>query len=98
METRILQDYDTIQTALASGQEELIPVDVVYALLDGANPIRVWREFRGIPRQALADQAGISTAYPSQLENGRRTGSLAVLTSIARVLQISPDQLLPVAQ
>jgi hypothetical protein len=38
-----VQDYDAAMQAIADG-EELIPSEVVNALLDGENPIRVWRE------------------------------------------------------
>lgn len=54
--------------------EELIPAEVTYAILDGANPVRVWREQRGLTQQQLADAAGISTPYLSQIESGKRTG------------------------
>ena len=39
-----VQDYDSAKAALERGDEELIPSAVVYAILDGENPIKVWRE------------------------------------------------------
>jgi predicted transcriptional regulator len=77
------RDYDAVKAALESGNEELIPSDVVYASLDGTNPIKVWREFRAISQKELAASAGISVPYLSQLEGGKRKGSMAVLTRIA---------------
>ena len=65
-------DYDTVKAALVKGDEELIPSEVTYALLDGKNPIRVWRTYRGLTQQQVADEAGISKPYLSQLETGRR--------------------------
>ena len=35
-----VRDYDTVKAALERGEEELIPSEVVYALLDGANPVK----------------------------------------------------------
>jgi len=93
-----IREYDLAVQALASGEEELIPAEVVYAILDGANPIRVWREFRGLTQQEVAMNAGISTAYLSQLETGKRAGTSRVLAAIARVLNVDVDDLLPVQE
>ena len=38
-----IRDYDAAVRALEAG-EELIPAEVVYALLEGANPIRVGKK------------------------------------------------------
>lgn len=88
-----IRDYDTVTEALKQGSEELIPSDVVYAILDGGNPIRVWREYRGISQQELAEGVGISVPYLSQLETGKRKGSLDVLAAVANVLHITLDEL-----
>lgn len=84
-----IRDYDEIKVALASGEEELIPSEVTYALLDGENPIRVWREYRGLTQQQVATQAGISKPYLSQLESGQRKGTTQVLAEIAKALNVS---------
>ena len=73
--------------------EELIPSQVVYALLDGENPIRVWREFRALTQQQLAGKAGISKPYLSQLESGKRRGTTEVLKRIAEALDVSLEDL-----
>jgi DNA-binding XRE family transcriptional regulator len=88
-----IQDYDKTRLALASRDEELIPSEVTYALLDGENPIRVWREYRGLTQQQVAETAGISKPYLSQLESGRRQGTTEVLVGIARALQVTLDDL-----
>lgn len=88
-----IQDYDEAKLAIASGAEELIPSVVTYALLDGENPIRVWREYRGLTQQQVADEAGISKPYLSQLESGQRKGSAEVLAAVARALKVSLDDL-----
>ena len=88
-----IRDYDEARLILASGDEELIPSEVTYALLDGENPIRVWREYRGLTQQQVAETAGISKPYLSQLESGRRQGTTKVLAGIARALQVTLDDL-----
>ena len=88
-----VRDYDAVKAALERGEEELIPSEVVYAILDGENPVKVWRNYRGMAQQELAEKAGISVPYLSQLETGKRKGSLDVLNSIARGLGVSLDDL-----
>mgnify|MGYP003618248024 FL=1 len=87
-----IRDYDAAMQAIAEG-EELIPAEVVYAILDGANPIRVWREHRGLSQSELAATAGISPSYLSQLESGKRDGTLEVLSAIASALNVTLDDL-----
>jgi len=86
-------DYDAVRMKIERGEEELIPSDVVYAIMDGENPIKVWREYRRLTQQQLAQAAGISTPYLSQLETGKRTGATEVLTAIAKVLKVSLDEI-----
>lgn len=88
-----IRDYDAIKVAIERGEEELIPGEVVYAILDGENPIKVWREYRKLSQQELAEAAGIRTPYLSQIETGKRTGTTEVLAMIAQVLRISLDDI-----
>jgi len=89
-----IRAYDEAKAALAAGTEELVPAEVVFALLDGANPIKTWREYRGLTQQQLAEAAGISKPYLSQIEAGKRTGSAAVLRALADALAVDVDELL----
>lgn len=94
-EAEMLQDireYDEAKLSIAKG-EELIPSEVTYAILDGKNPIRVWREYRGITQQKVAEKAGISKPYLSQLESGQRKGTTEVLRAVAKALNVSLDDL-----
>ena len=87
--------YDAAKAAIERGEEELIPSEVVFAILDGRNPIKVWREFRDMSQQQLAERAGISKPYLSQIENDKRRGTTEVITAIAKALKISIDELVP---
>jgi len=87
-----IRDYDKAKQAIADG-EELVPGEVTYAILDGENPIKVWREHRGFTQQQLADTAGISTPYLSQIESGKRKGTTDVLAAIAKTLDLSLDDI-----
>ena len=65
------------------------PAAVAMAMADGARPLRAWREHRGMTLQALADAAGLSRAYISQIEGGKRIGSAATLAKLAQALGVS---------
>ena len=91
-----IRAYDEAKANIEAG-EELIPSKVAYALLDGKNPIRVWREYRGLTQQQLAEKAGISKPYLSQLESGKRNGTTDMLKNIAQALHVGLDELVDVS-
>jgi transcriptional regulator with XRE-family HTH domain len=74
---------------LNNGKEELIPSEVTFALLDGENPVKVWREYRGLTQQQLAETVRISTPYLSQIETSKRTGTTEVLLAVAKALNVT---------
>jgi DNA-binding XRE family transcriptional regulator len=85
--------FDEFAKRLASGEEELIPSEMVNRILDGENPIRVWREHRGLTVKDLAEAAGIAAPYLSQVETGKREGSVETLKKIADALKLTIDDL-----
>jgi len=93
-----IRDYDRLMAEIAAGEQELIPGEVVFALLDGENPIKVWREHRRLTQQQLAAAAGITAPYLSQLERNRRVGTVEVLAAVARALAVSLDDLVSPAE
>ncbi len=56
--------------------------------------IRKIRKARGLSQEVLAEQVGISTTHMSHIETGNTKLSLAVLVSLADVLEVSTDDLL----
>ena len=88
-----IRDFDAISAAIERGDEELIPAEVVNAILDGKNPVKIWREYRGLTQQKLADAVEISKPYLSQIETGKRTGTTDVLSAIAKALDVSLEQI-----
>lgn len=89
-----IRDYDAAKAALEKGEDELIPSEVVYAILDGENPIKVWREYRGLTQQQLAAAVGISKPYLSQIETGKRKGTTEILSAIAKAVGVSLDEVI----
>lgn len=84
---------DAFSKKLASGEDETVPAAVLDALLAGAHPVKVWREYRGLTQGALAAQAGISKAYLCQIETGKREGAIKTLRAITAALGITVDDL-----
>jgi hypothetical protein len=48
-----IRDFDAISEAIERGDEELIPAEVVNAILDSKNPVKVGREYQGLTQQQL---------------------------------------------
>ncbi|MFA6964465.1 helix-turn-helix domain-containing protein [Bosea sp. (in: a-proteobacteria)] len=78
---------------LAAGDEELLPSEMVDRMLAGENLVRVWREHRGLTVSALAEKAGIAQPYLSQIETGKREGTLQTMKKIADALRVTLDDL-----
>lgn len=85
--------YDEFKRRLAAGEEEFVPSEVVDRILSGENLVRVWREHRGMTVAALAEKAGITQPYLSQIENGKREGTLQTMKKIAEALKLRLDDL-----
>lgn len=60
--------------------------------------IKVVRTDLGIERRALAEAAGISYSYLTQIENGHKPPSSSVLARIARPLGMRTHQLMEAAE
>jgi ribosome-binding protein aMBF1 (putative translation factor) len=86
--------YDKAKARLASGEDELVPASIANRLLDGENKVRVWREQRAMPAWQLAKQANISASYLSDIQNGKKVGSVAAMKAIAAALKVDLDDLI----
>lgn len=74
--------------------EERFPHDFVVRLCSGEEPrLRVWREYRGFSGRKLAEAVGISSAHLSDIETGKKDGSIRVLKRIADVLNVTVDDI-----
>jgi transcriptional regulator with XRE-family HTH domain len=52
------------------------------------------RQQRQLSQEALAHRVGLCTSYVSMLERGQRSPPLDTIESIARALNVQPQQLL----
>ena len=83
---------NAIMAKIAAG-EETWPMEIVVAKANGENPIRVYRKYRGMTITELATAAGISQPHLSDIETGKKTGSVDVLKRIAVALKVDLDDL-----
>ena len=72
---------------------DYLPAELVERLIGGESPVRIWREHRGLSAQALARTAKLTPSYVSEIETGRKPGSLNAMAKIARALGVSLDDL-----
>jgi DNA-binding XRE family transcriptional regulator len=73
---------------------ESFPAEVVNRLLDGDNPVKVWREYRGLTQSQLAEETGVTVAHISQIESGKRECSVKLLKALAATLDVDVEMLL----
>jgi transcriptional regulator with XRE-family HTH domain len=69
------------------------PDAVLGTLLDGAHPVKVFREHRGLTQAELAKAAGTSAVYLSQIERGERPAGRKLLPRLAEALRVDIDML-----
>jgi DNA-binding XRE family transcriptional regulator len=92
-----LRDCQDFEERLARGEEELIPGDVVERLVEGENTVKVWREHRGLTQEELGAEIGLSGPYLSQIESGKREGTVKVYAALAKALGVDIDDLVATA-
>ncbi|MBY5562168.1 helix-turn-helix domain-containing protein [Rhizobium leguminosarum] len=88
-----IEDARDIMARLKDGTEELIPSEFVDRMINGENAVRVWREFRGMTPEDLAEKAEISVSDLSAIETGECDGSFGSIKKIAGALKITVDYL-----
>jgi transcriptional regulator with XRE-family HTH domain len=74
-------------------QDEKLAVVVSTAAQDIGGFIRSQRELAQVSVRQLAEKAGVSNPYLSQIERGLRKPSAEVLNQIAKALRVSADVL-----
>ncbi|AZY49691.1 transcriptional regulator [Bordetella avium] len=78
--------------AYRNAEKDLIPHDVVSRTVDGATPVRAWREHLGVTQSEIADKLGISQSAYAQQENSERLRKSS-REKIATALGITAAQL-----
>jgi DNA-binding XRE family transcriptional regulator len=79
---------------IESGEEELLTSEEVKEALAAKTPLAFWRKKRDLTQAALAEAAGISQAFLSEIEAGQKPGTAATLKKLADALRITVDDLI----
>jgi transcriptional regulator with XRE-family HTH domain len=82
-----------ILAELARGSETLLTSEQADELLAAKTPLAFWRKHRGMTQEALSKLVGVAQGFISEMENGSKTGDVQTLAAVARVLEISLDDL-----
>ena len=72
---------------------ETFPDAVVGSILDGAHPIKAFRDHRGMTQAQLASKVGTSSVYISQIERGERRSGRKLQGKIGVALGVKADLL-----
>ena len=83
-----------IESKREHGKRELVPDELVGRLLAGEHPVKVWREHRGLTLARLAAASGVGTSYISEIESGKKPGSVAAMKKLAAALKLELDDLI----
>lgn len=86
-----LHDFTQMKNG-AAGNE--LPDDVLQKMAVGnVNPIKIIRKHRGMTQDDLAHACGLSRPYLTEIETGRKEGSIRTLKSIAKALDVPLERL-----
>ena len=89
----MLEDAAATAAFHATRDQERVPIEMVDRLIAGENPVKVWREHRGLSQRALAERTGLNFAYLSQIETGDRKGPVGTMKKLAKALGLELDDL-----
>ena len=75
--------------------EEYVPAEIVDRIMGGESALKVWRKYRGLTQEQLAERARTTNATISRMEDGKQLGNLEVWRSTARALNVSVEDIFP---
>ncbi len=90
-----LEDLDDIRAydeAIANA-EEYFPIELAKSIHGGENPLKVFREYRGLTQAKLAELSGVSQPMIAAIEAGKKSGTVATMKSIAQALDLDIDDI-----
>ena len=85
--------YDAAKLRLSRGEDELVSFDISERRLAGESPLKIWREYRRLTQEGLAQKSKISRPMIAAIESGHKTGGIGTLKKLAVALAIDLDHL-----
>ncbi len=76
--------------------EEYLPVELADRIMDGENPLRVWRTYRGLTQGQLGQEVNRQAAFISKLESGEAEGGVGLWARLADALGVTIEDIAPV--
>jgi len=89
----VLSDEELFDMAMADHNGPAVPHAVMARLIDGENPVKVYREWRTLTQADLAAKTGVTSGYVSQVERGVRQLSRKAQAAFATALGVNSDDL-----
>ncbi|MCY3867911.1 MAG: helix-turn-helix transcriptional regulator [Gemmatimonadetes bacterium] len=87
-------DCAAIDRALREDEAgKTIPGETVNAILDGATPLKAWRQYREFTLEMLADRIGVSKEHLLQIENGQKSGTVDISRRLSTILDVELEDL-----
>ena len=81
-----LHDY---RGMVSGNQSDELPDDVLDALTAREeSPIKILRKYRGLTQAELAEKADISRPYLTEIETGKKDGSIRAMRGLAEALGV----------
>lgn len=86
-----LHDY---RAMVSTGGSKNLPDDLLDALAARQeHPIKLVRKHRGLTQAQLAKKSGISRPYLTEIETGKKDGSIRAMKALADALDVTVGQL-----
>lgn len=86
-----LHDY---RAMTGTGNDAGLPDNILDELAaKKTSPVKIIRKHRGMTQEQLADKAGISRPYLTEIETRRKDGSVRAIKALAQVLAVDVGML-----
>lgn len=90
----MIEDLRDIIAAKDAQSDHALPADYARRIfMEIDHPLTVWRNYRGMTQRALSQTSGVAPGYISEIESGKKKGSLDAFRKLARALDTSIDAL-----
>lgn len=90
-----MHEYRRLTGAGAAGENDL-PEEIHDQIAAGAHhPVKIIRKYRGLTQNALSENARLSRPYLTEIETGKKQGSIGVMKALAAALNVPVGLLLP---
>ena len=85
------EDLEDILAAMEAHNGSFIPHEIVLDLLADTKPMLAYRRYRGMTLRELSERTGLGASYLSEIERGRKAGSISAWSRIAEALGTTID-------